>query len=177
MALMETPTGDPWLAGLYRDHYRDLVRLAALLLGDVATSEEVVQDAFVRVHLARHRDRLRDDAKALPYLRSAVLNGARSGLRRREVRRRPLAIVRAGAVAAEPERAALAGDEHRRVVAALRRLPARQRECLVLRYYLDLSEAEIAATLGISAGSVKTHASRGIAALASKLAPEREDER
>jgi RNA polymerase sigma factor (sigma-70 family) len=69
----------------------------------------------------------------------------------------------------------MAGDDHRRMVEALRRLPARQRECLVLRYYLDLSETEIAAALGISQGSVKTHASRGIAALGSQLA--REDRR
>ena len=90
------------------------------------------------------------------------------------MRRRPLAAGREPAPPT-PEGDVLVGDEHRRVVAALRRLPARQRECLVLRYYLDLSEAEIATTLGISAGSVKTHASRGLTALASLL--EREDER
>jgi len=165
MVTMETQAGDPWLAGLYRDQYRPLVRLACLLVGDLPTSEEVVQDAFVRVHLARGR--LRDDDRTLAYLRSAVLNGARSAIRRREVRRRPLAA--APQPGRSPEADAIAGDEHRRMVASLRTLPARQRECLVLRYYLDLSEAEIAAALGISTGSVKTHASRGIAALAARV--------
>ena len=168
MVTMETQAGDPWLAGLYRDQYRPLVRLASVLLGDVATSEEVVQDAFVRVHLARGR--LRDEERTLSYLRSAVLNGARSAIRRREVRRRPLAAV--PAPARSPEGDAIAGDDHRRMVAALRALPTRQRECLVLRYYLDLSEAEIAATLGISTGSVKTHASRGLAALGARFGQE-----
>ncbi|MGH2684339.1 MAG: SigE family RNA polymerase sigma factor [Actinomycetota bacterium] len=171
IAVVETQSTDRWLAELYRGHYRELVRLAALLLGDVATSEEVVQDAFVRVHLARGR--LQDEAKALAYLRSAVLNGARSAIRKREVRRRPLRVVTGPA--RSPEGDAIADDEHRRMVAALRSLPARQRECLALRYYLDLSEAEIAAALGISAGSVKTHASRGLAALAKQL--EGEDRR
>lgn len=165
MVDMVPDTGDAWLARLYREHYRDLVRLATLLVGDRATAEEVVQDAFVRVHLARGR--LQDEGAQPRYLRSAVLNGARSAVRKREVRRRPFA--NPPRPQPGPEGAALAGDEHRRMIDALRGLPSRQRECLVLRYYLDLSEAEIAATLAISAGSVKTHASRGIAALAKTL--------
>jgi RNA polymerase sigma-70 factor (sigma-E family) len=151
------------LRDLYREHRSALVRLAALLVGDEA--EEVVHDAFVRTHLAW--DRLRDSERALSYLRSAVLNGARSRLRHlRVVERTVLTPPGAGPSA---ESAALAGEEHRRVIATLRSLPGRQKECLALRYYLDLSEAEIAAALGISPGSVKTHVHRGLAALAERL--------
>src|SRR5207244_10902654 len=152
---------DEGLVALYREHYVSLVRLASLLLRDVGTAEDVTQDAFAKVHLAWGR--IRDPEKALAYVRSAVLNGARSRMRHLQVvdRHRP-----------EPRRdtpsagaGALSGEEHREVIAALRALPTRQRECLALRYYLGLSEAEIADTLGISAGSVKTHTHRRIAAL------------
>jgi RNA polymerase sigma factor (sigma-70 family) len=124
-----------------------------------------VQDAFVSVWC---RWGAVADPERLPaYLRSAVLNGARSALRKREVRRRHVPTDLGPAPS--PEMAAVASDESRRVVDALRALPDRQREVLALRYYLDLSEAEIATTLGISPGSVKTHAHRGIAALAPLL--------
>ena len=153
------------VAALHRDHYRSLVRLAALLLDDVGASEEVVQDAFVKLQLGWGC--LADADKAPAYLRSAVLNGARSRLRHRQVRARHLQV--APPPAASPEVAVLAADEHDRMVVALRRLPARQREALVLRYYLDLSEAEMAAAMGVSAGSVKTHVHRGLAALHTAL--------
>jgi RNA polymerase sigma-70 factor, sigma-E family len=170
MKLMPAPEGtaqrgarDLELRDLYREHRAPLVRLAALLVGDEA--EEVVHDAFVRTHLAW--DRLKEPERALSYLRSVVLNGARSRLRHlRVVERTALAPPGVGASA---EAAAMAGEEHRRVVAALRSLPGRQKECLALRYYLDLSESEIAAALGISPGSVKTHVHRGLAALAELL--------
>jgi RNA polymerase sigma-70 factor (sigma-E family) len=149
------------LARLHRDHYRSLVRLAALLLDDVGSSEEVVQDAFVKVHLGWGR--LADPERAPAYLRSAVLNGARSRMRHRQVQARYLQVVPPPSPSAEA--GALAADEHDRVIAALRCLPARQREAVVLRYYLDLSEAEMAAAMSISAGSVKTHVHRGLAAL------------
>ncbi|MGH8993287.1 MAG: SigE family RNA polymerase sigma factor [Acidimicrobiia bacterium] len=154
---------DVGLRDLYREHRTPLVRLAALLVGDEA--EEVVHDAFVRTHLAW--DRLRDPEKALSYLRSAVLNGARSRIRHLRVVERT--VLRGPGMGQSAEAAAMAGEEHRRVVAALRSLPGRQKECLALRYYLDLSEAEIAAALGISPGSVKTHVHRGLAALAELL--------
>ena len=140
------------------------MRLASLLLDDVGRCEEIVQDAFVKVW---HRPPALADQDRLPaYLRSAVLNGARSHLRHRGVERRHLRSVATSAEAPE-HRATTADDD--RVLAALRSLPARQREVLALRYYLDLSEAEIAATLGISAGAVKTHAHRGLATLAERL--------
>lgn len=152
---------DETLSQLHRDHYRSLVRLAALLLDDLGASEEVVQDAFVKVYLGWSR--LADRAKAPAYLRSAVLNGARSRMRRRQVRSRHLEATPPLAPAAEA--GALAAGEHDRVVAALRTLSARQREAVVLRYYLDLSETEMATAMGISPGSVKTHLHRALAAL------------
>jgi RNA polymerase sigma-70 factor (sigma-E family) len=154
---------------LFRAQYHSLVRMASLLLDDRGASEEVVQDAFVQLQLRWAR--LRDPAKAPAWLRSAVLNGARSRLRGQRVRRRHLEAVPANAPSAEL--GALAGDEHRRVVAALRSLPPRQREALVLKFYLDLSEAETAAAMGVSAGSVKTHVHRGLAALEPVLEEER----
>ncbi|MEQ1788347.1 MAG: SigE family RNA polymerase sigma factor [Acidimicrobiales bacterium] len=154
----------PGLESAYRAHYRSLVRLASLLVDDVGTCEEIVQDAFVRVW--RRAPVLDADDRLPAYLRSAVLNGARSHVRRSVVARRHLRSVPEPTAPASDH--ALVGDDHR-VLAALRSLPARQRDVLALRYYLDLSEAEIAQTLRISAGSVKTHAHRGLAALADRL--------
>ena len=153
------------LTAVYRGHYRSLVRLASLLVGDVGVCEEIVQDAFVRTF--QQPPRLREGDRLPAYLRSAVLNGARSHLRHRLVRRRHLIAVPEPAPGAD--HSAMASVETDRVLAALRSLPARQREVLVLRYYLDLSEADIAATLGIAPGSVKTHAHRGLATLGDRL--------
>jgi RNA polymerase sigma-70 factor (sigma-E family) len=164
MAVMAYDVRDD-LAALHREHYRSLVRLASLLVDDVGTCEEIVQDAFVSVW--RRGGPVRNPEKVPAYLRSAVLNGARSHLRHRLVRQRHLEVVPDTVPSAE--HGAIAGDERRRVLDALRALPDRQREVLALRYYLELSEAEIAETLGISAGSVKTHAHRGMAALATRL--------
>jgi RNA polymerase sigma-70 factor (sigma-E family) len=151
---------------LYAAHYVRLVRLAVLLVRDVETAEEVVQDSFVAMH--GRWATLAEPDKALAYLRRAVVNNARSVLRRRGVQARHATsappVVREPAEADEQARV----DERRTAVLdALRRLPDRQREVLALRYYLDLSEAEIAETLGISRGAVKSHASRGVAALRS----------
>jgi RNA polymerase sigma-70 factor (sigma-E family) len=154
------------LARLHREHYRSLLRLAALLIDDVSTCEEIVQDAFVAV--LRSSARVRDEAKVPAYLRSAVLNGARSHLRRRRVRERerPLRLVKTEPSA---EAGALLADEQRAVLDALRSLPDRQRAVLMLRFYLGLSETEIGEVLGIAPGTVKTHARRGIESLAHTL--------
>lgn len=162
---------DPWLIDLYRSEYRSLVRLAALLVDDVGTAEELVQDAFVATAMASRRDGLADPAAAPAYLRSAVLNRARSHLRHRGVRRRHLRRVPDAASAPGADGAAVAHDETRIVMAAINQLPTQQRAVVVLRYYEDLTEAEIATALNISVGSVKTHAHRGLAALESLLAP------
>jgi RNA polymerase sigma-70 factor (sigma-E family) len=157
------------LAAAYREHYRSLVRLAALLVDDVGTCEELVQDAFVAVF--RRPDRVRDSAKLPAYLRSAVLNGARSHLRKRQVRRR-FAVIEGGRAperAAAAEAGALARDDQRAVLEAMRELPDRQRDVLALRYWGELSESEIADVLGIAPGTVKTHARRALEALADRL--------
>jgi RNA polymerase sigma-70 factor (sigma-E family) len=154
-------TADEALERLYAAHWRQLVRLSVLLVRDLGEAEEVVQDAFIAVH--RRWDRLRDHDKALAYLRQAVVNQSRSTLRHRMVVARHVARGPDPALP-DPEPAEVL-DRRAAVLEAMRALPQRQREVLALRYYLDLSEAEIAATLGISRGAVKSHASRGAAAL------------
>jgi RNA polymerase sigma-70 factor (sigma-E family) len=146
---------------LYSMHYMSLVRLAAMLVRDTPTAEEVVQDAFIAMHDGW--DRLRDVEKALAYMRQAVVNRSRSVLRHRMVveknQQKPPPDMPSA------EHGALTLLERSAVVAALRDLPERQREAIVLRYYADLSEAEIAAAMKISRGAVKSHTSRGMAAL------------
>jgi RNA polymerase sigma-70 factor (sigma-E family) len=155
------------LAALHRAHYRELVKLASFLIDEVGRCEELVQEAFAR--LAARPTAVREPERAPAYLRSAVLNGARSVRRRRDPGPR-LRIVAATALGPEqPDAAAGRHDEEAVVLAALRSLPQRQQEVLVLRYWLDLPEHEIAATLGIGGGTVKTHARRGLAALAARL--------
>jgi len=153
---------------IYHGEYKSLVRLAVLLVHDVQTAEEVVQDAFEAMHTAWRR--LRDSEKALSYLRQSVVNRSRSVLRHRTV-------VDKNAPKPAPdepsaEHAAMALIERTAVVAALRALPDRQREAIVLRYYADFSEADIAATMGISRGAVKSHTARGMTALRSILEQE-----
>jgi RNA polymerase sigma-70 factor (sigma-E family) len=154
---------DDAVTRLFTAHHRGLVRLAVLLLHDRAVAEEVVQDAYVALH-QRWR-RLRDADRALAYLRASVVNGSRSALRRRAVAERFAARYVPPADAPSAEAGALGALAHREVLAVLRRLPTRQREALVLRYYADLSEAEVAEVMGISRGAVKSHTARGIAAL------------
>jgi RNA polymerase sigma-70 factor (sigma-E family) len=156
---------DAALAALFHEHYAALVRLAALLVDDPGAAEEVVQEAFVG--LFRRWDRLHDPAAAPGYLRATVVNRSRSRLRHRAVRRRHRAEALPDAPSAEA--GALARDEEHAVLVAVARLPRRQRECLVLRYYLDLGQSETAAALGISEGSVKSHTHRALAALAAQL--------
>ncbi|GHJ60071.1 RNA polymerase subunit sigma-24 [Nocardioides sp. OK12] len=166
-------SADEALEQLYAAHWRELVRLAVLLLHDVGTAEEVVQDAFVAVH--DRWGRLRDPAKALAYLRRSVVNGSRSRLRHRAVVRRHLAAQPPPPTASPADEASLVADRRAAVLDAMRELPERQREVLALRHYQDLSEAEIADALGISRGAVKSHASRGSARLRELLAPYLED--
>ena len=162
-----------WAAGqalteIYREQYRPLVRMATLLTRDAATAEEVVQDCFVAMHAAWPR--LRDNDKALAYLRQSVLNRARSVLRRRQVADRHPPKPEPDAPSAE--HGAISRLERSAVIAALRLLPPRQREVLVLRYYCDLPEAQVAAAMGISRGAVKAHTSRAMASLRHALAAE-----
>jgi RNA polymerase sigma-70 factor (sigma-E family) len=152
---------DDAVSGLYERHALGLTRLALIMVGDRESAEDVVQEAFLGLY--RRYGRLRDPDNALVYLRSAVLNNARSVLRRRR-----LPSFFAGAY--EPpvwsaESAALLGAERRTVLAALHRLPRRQRETLVLRFYGELSEEETAQVMGVSRGTVKSTTHRALAAL------------
>jgi RNA polymerase sigma-70 factor (sigma-E family) len=164
---LTTSTGTAPLdaVALYAAHRLGLTRLAVLLVDDLQSAEDVVQDAFTGF-LGR-AGRLDDPDKALAYLRTAVVNNARSALRRRRTAR---AYVAPREVPVEdPSGRAVLAEEHREVVAALHRLPERQREVLVLRYWSDLSETEIAAAMGISRGTVKSTASRALAALEKQM--------
>lgn len=160
----------PWgadeaVTALYAAHYSSLVRLAALLLHDREAAEEVVQDAFVAMHQGWAR--LRDPDKALAYLRQAVVNRSRSSLRRRRTAEHY--VPDPVSAAASAETTALGALGSREVMDALRALPRRQREVLVLRYFLDLSEADIAGAMRVSRGAVKSHASRGMTTLRATL--------
>ncbi|MET9170907.1 MULTISPECIES: SigE family RNA polymerase sigma factor [Streptomyces] len=149
------------LTETYRAHYRSLLGLAALLLDDTASCEDVVQEAFIRVHSARKR--VRDPQKTLAYLRQTVVNLSRSTLRRRilglKLLSKPMPDM------ASAEEGAYDQLERRDLIKAMKGLQRRQREVLVLRYFADMTEAQVAETLGISLGSVKAYGSRGIAAL------------
>jgi RNA polymerase sigma-70 factor (sigma-E family) len=156
---------DQAITAIYSTEYGSLVRMSTVLVGDVGTAEEVVQDCFIAMHAAWRR--LRDIDKALNYLRRSVVNRSRSVLRRRMVADRHAPRHQPDMPSAEQD--AITQLERAAVVAALRSLPPRQREALVLRYYLDLSEEEVASAMNISVGAVKSHTARAKAALRSVL--------
>jgi RNA polymerase sigma-70 factor (sigma-E family) len=155
------------LADLYQEHRMRMVRLAVLLVDDPSTAEDVVQEAFAGLH--RHWSGLRDEAAAIGYLRTAVVNGSRSVLRRRRTARDYVPPHQVNARSAES--LAMLSAEHQAVVDALATLPPRQREVLVLRYYGGLSEAEIAEATGITRGTVKSTASRALDAVGRAMNP------
>ena len=146
---------------MFGEHYHSLVRMAALLVGDVATAEAVVQDSFVAMHGAWRR--LRDSEKALPYLRQCLVNRSRSALRPRIVIGRNTPKPGPGA-----DREAPLLPEHA-VAGALRALPLRQREALVLTFYGGLTEAQAASAMGISPGRVKNHVAQAVETLRAVL--------
>jgi RNA polymerase sigma-70 factor (sigma-E family) len=150
------------VAGLFQARYPELVRLATLLGAD--DPEDIAQEAFSR--LIRGRERLRDPAAALAYVRSCVCNLTRNRHRHLRVVRRHTEAAR---VEQSSEQAVMAKADHAELITALGRLPHRTREAIVLRYWLDLPHHEIAATMGISAGTAKSHVSRGLAALGQAL--------
>src|ERR1022692_4611884 len=167
---------DDLVQDLYQKYATTFVRVAKLLLRDQQSAEDVVQDAFLSLY--RALPRLNDHDKILPYLRTAVLNRARSALR---TRRR--AAVRQAQQETQPEvrqepsewsaeSAAMAGEDRRAVMTAVGRLPPRAREVLILRYYLDLPDRAIADALGVSRATVSSTASRALAALALDLQEE-----
>ncbi|MFJ8158136.1 SigE family RNA polymerase sigma factor [Streptomyces sp. NPDC094468] len=160
----------PTLADLYRTRRLDMVRLATFLVDDLHSAEDVVQDAFAAV-CRRHGERLDDLQDAHAYLHTAVVNAARSMLRRRRTARSYTPPYQGPG--APVDELLLLAEEHRQVFDALAQLTARQREVLVLRYWSDLTEAQIADTLGISRGTVKSTASRALATLEKLLEVDR----
>ncbi|MEP6796550.1 MAG: SigE family RNA polymerase sigma factor [Lapillicoccus sp.] len=165
--------GDDPLTELYAAHWASLVRLAWLLVHDQGRAEEIVQDVFIASH--PRMGQLREAGNALAYLRRAVVNGCRSTFRHQQVENRWLRS-EAGAAEALGRRSVDSAEtdvirqsEGGTLLAALSRLPERQREVLVLRYYSDLSEQQIAEALEISTGTVKSHAHRGLTALRDAL--------
>jgi RNA polymerase sigma-70 factor (sigma-E family) len=156
---------DALVVDLFRREASSLVRLTRLFVDDRNAAEDLVQEAFIR--LARSGHRIRDPEKAPAYLRSIVLNLARDHNRRGLVSLRH--HVPADDLAAVEDEITLR-DDQQRVIDALRELPHRQRDCIVLRYYDDLGIDDIASTLGISRNSVKTHLGRALDRLERELA-------
>ena len=169
VAVGAQPSADHLVADLFRSEGARLVSLARFFVDDRTAAEDLVQEAFIR--LSRNASRIRDHERSAAYLRSIVINLARDHNRRGLVslRHRPPALPD------EPsaEETATASESRAEVVAALRDLPRRQRDCVALRYYLDLSVDEIATTLGVSPNSVKTHLQRGLRSLATTLEEKR----
>jgi RNA polymerase sigma-70 factor (sigma-E family) len=156
------------VAELFRAHHVSLLRLALLMLGDRTSAEDIVQDVYTR--LQRRLRKQPDPPADLPaYARAAVLNACRTLLRRRALTRR---FVEPPEPVWSAENDALIAEDRRRVLRALSRLAPRQREAIILRYYLDLTQAEIAASMGISPGTVKSTLSRGLTALGMRFQEE-----
>jgi RNA polymerase sigma-70 factor (sigma-E family) len=161
---VETPATDVAFDELYRAQWHGMVRLAMFLVDDVESAKDCVQDAFVGLY----RRPLRDSDAQLAYLHRSVVNAARSMLRRRGTARRHLRSTEFHPVEAA-DQAMIVGAEHAALMGELRRLPQRQREVLVLRYWLGLPEAEIATALGIRPGTVKSAANRALSTLEIRL--------
>ncbi len=159
------------LTDLYQAHALSLTRLAHVMLGQRSAAEDVVQDAFCSLYL--RWGKLSDKQKAPQYLRSSVLNGCRTVLKRGRVRDRHDRdfhdIAGRPAAGLSAESAVLASEEQRTVMQAIRRLPSRQREVLILRFYLDEPEAEIARIMGIRQGTVRSTTYRALTALGREL--------
>jgi len=162
---MALPGVDEAIADLFDEHARSLVRLARFFVDDRNAAEDLVQEAFLRLHGSFHR--IENHDRAVAYLRSIVLNLARDHNRRGLLSLRHRLPERQGPASVE-DRIVMREDQ-REVFDALQSLPNRQRDCLALRYYLDLGPPEIAATLDLSVNSVKTHLRRGLETLEARL--------
>ena len=160
------------VSALFEAHALALVKLAKVMLGDQSIAEDVVQDAFAGMYLRWAS--LQDRDRALGYLRMSVLNGCRTAHRNRTRRDRALLLVPGAAGVVSAEESALVGEANREALAALRALPARQREAVVLRHYLGLTEEEAAQAMNVARGTVKSATSRGLSTLARILKEEAE---
>lgn len=152
---------------LYEREVANLVRLARLFVDDRTGAEDIVQEAFIRLYHAA--DRIRDPDRSTAYLRSIVLNLARDTNRRGLLSLRHQDSMLDDRTPEEPDDEVLRNEDQAEVINALNTLSHRQRECLILRFYYNLSETEVAETLAISPNSVKTHCRRGLSALAPLL--------
>jgi RNA polymerase sigma-70 factor (sigma-E family) len=159
-------TAEQQVTALYQAHALSLARLALIMLGDPHAAQDVVQDAFLGLYRRWHKLASADAAPA--YLRTSVLNSCRTALKRRS---RPVPHA-AGGPLESAEAAMMHSEEQRALLAAIRRLPARQREALVLRYYLDMTEEQAARAMGVSRGTVKSATSRAVAAVGRMLKEE-----
>ena len=157
-------TAEEQVTALYQAHALGLLRLAVIMLGDRQAAEDVIQDAFLG--LFRRWAALDDPERALAYVRSSVFNGCRTVLRKR-AKSRQFVFVEQDVESAEAR--LLLGEEYREVLAALRRLPDRQREAVALRYCLDMSVDDVAKAMGITEGAVKSATHRGLAAMTRML--------
>ncbi|HVR77003.1 MAG TPA: SigE family RNA polymerase sigma factor [Acidimicrobiia bacterium] len=149
---------------LYKEEAVSLVRLARLFTDDRTGAEDIVQEAFIRLYHAN--ERILDPAKSAAYLRSIVLNLARDHNRRGLLSLRHQDSMIDDRVSEDPGQRIVQDESKAAVIDALNSLSRRQRDCLVLRFYFDLTEREIAETLSISVNSVKTHCRRGLATMA-----------
>jgi len=149
---------------VFEAHYLPALRLAVLLVGDRPTAEDLVADAYVRVFVQWRRGKV-DNVEA--YLRRAVVNAVKNTWRRRAVGRRVDRLVTASAVESDPRALDTIVVERDELLTALRALSPGQRQCVVLRYYEDLSETQTAALLGVAVGTVKSQTAKGLARLAS----------
>ena len=155
------------VTALYEAHALGMIRLAHIMLGDRQSAEDVVQEAFCGVY--RRWSHLADPDSAVHYVRSAVLNHCRSVLRRRTTSQAPRGVTSHPESVRSAEAAVLTREERDEIMRAVRRLPPRQREALVLRFYLDLSAEETATTMGISPSSVRSATHRALASLGRML--------
>lgn len=156
---------------MFRTEAASLVRLARLFTDDRNAAEDLVQEAFIRLH--HSASRIRDPGKAAAYLRSIVLNLARDHNRRGLMSLRHIEAMTPDSHPVDaPDDVIVRGEDEERVLAAINALSPRQRACVVLRFYMEMTEAQIAETLLISPNSVKTHCRRGMAALESLLREE-----
>jgi RNA polymerase sigma-70 factor (sigma-E family) len=160
------PDARQQVAALYEAHALGLVKLAKIMLGDQSAAEDIVQEAFLGLY---RNWPLKDPERALGYLRASVVNGCRTAHRAMARHDRALLHTPRSEDTVSAEESALIGEANREVIAALRALPGRQREAVVLRYYLDLSEDQAAQAMNVSRGTVKSTTARGRAALARML--------
>lgn len=169
----EGATGDPerrrLVIELFEREATSLVRLARIFTDDKNAAEDLVQEAFIRLY--RSADRIEDHTKSAAYLRSIVLNLTRDHNRRGLLSLRHLQSVEPPGHPDRPDDTVVRTESQAEVIDALLSLSMRQRQCLVLRFYFDLSEHEIGSTLGISSNSVKTHCRRGMASMRELLEP------